>query len=47
MSQEHIEVVRQAVAAAELVTVRGGKIVRAELGFADKGAALEAAALSE
>jgi hypothetical protein len=35
------------VHAAELVTVRGRKIVRAELGFADRDAALEAAVLSE
>ena len=33
--------------AAELSTVRGGRIVRAELGFADKNAALKAAGLQE
>jgi ketosteroid isomerase-like protein len=33
--------------AAEIVTLRDGKIVRAELGFADKAAALRAAGLSE
>ena len=33
--------------AAELYTLRNGLIVRAELGFPDKGAALEAAGLSE
>jgi ketosteroid isomerase-like protein len=30
------------VRAAEVFTVRGGKVVRAELGFADKAAALAA-----
>jgi ketosteroid isomerase-like protein len=33
--------------AAEMFTFRGGKIVRAELGFADKDAALEAAGQRE
>jgi ketosteroid isomerase-like protein len=33
--------------AAEVYTLRNGLIVRAELGFADKAAALEAAGLSE
>jgi ketosteroid isomerase-like protein len=33
--------------AAEVYTVRAGKIVRAELGFPDKASALEAAGLSE
>jgi ketosteroid isomerase-like protein len=33
--------------AAEVVTVRNGKITRAELGFADRAEALEAAGLSE
>ena len=33
--------------AAEVYTLREGKIVRAELGFSDKAAALEAAGLSE
>jgi ketosteroid isomerase-like protein len=35
------------VHAAEVFTLRGGKIVRAELGFADKAAALAAAGLAE
>jgi ketosteroid isomerase-like protein len=34
-------------AAAEVFTVREGKIVRAELGFADKAEALKAAGLEE
>ena len=33
--------------AAEVLTVRDGKIIRAELGFVDRAAALEAAGLSE
>ena len=33
--------------AAEVVTVRDGKIIRAELGFVDRAAALEAAGLRE
>jgi ketosteroid isomerase-like protein len=33
--------------AAEVYTLRDGKIIRAELGFADKAEALEAAGLSE
>jgi ketosteroid isomerase-like protein len=33
--------------AAEVVTIRDGKIIHAELGFADRAAALEAAGLSE
>jgi ketosteroid isomerase-like protein len=33
--------------AAEVYTLRNGKIVRAELGFADRAAALKAAGLSE
>jgi len=33
--------------AAEVYTLRGGRLVRAELGFADKAAALEAVGLAE
>jgi ketosteroid isomerase-like protein len=33
--------------AAEVLTVRDGKIIRAELGFVDRAAALEATGLSE
>ena len=33
--------------AAEVTTVRNGKIVYAELGFADRAAALKAAGLSD
>ncbi len=33
--------------AAEILTLRNGKLIHAELGFADKAAALEAAGLSE